>query len=307
MFCTKCGNEIKDNAKFCGSCGASTFSVNTTQSSPTTDNKAKQVPKQFSFKRAWLRSTIVLTLIMSAFFALAGSFEDDLVSGLIGVFILAAILSVLVAFFIKWRNEGFKIEKDVSLEGLGRDKAKSDVIQGLFWMIGGIIFTGVTYAIADAGGTYFVAWGAVIFGGIQFLRGLATYHSNGGIPRNLIIGCLIGVAVVGSIGYLYYEDQQSKLSVLDLKQGDCFSSNKSFDSEATELATVDIVSCGTGQWDYRVERAFSLTVSGSTYPGQTFIDSQAESGCPATTDTYFFPTTESWGEGDRSILCLSAR
>lgn len=269
--------------------------------------KIKHSPREFNFKKTWLRSTIVLTLIMAAFFAIIGSFENDLIGGLIGVVILAAILSILVVFIMKWRREGFKIEKDISLEGLGRGKARSDVIQGLVWMVGGIAFTGVSYMIASAGGTYFIAWGAVIFGGFQFLRGLATYHSNGGIPRALVAGCLVGIAVVGSIGYLYYEDQKSKLSVLELKQGDCFSSNQSFGSEAAELATVNIVSCGTGQWDYRVEKKFNLAVTGADYPQKSLIDTQAESGCTTTTDTYFFPTTESWSQGDRSILCLVAR
>lgn len=307
MFCTKCGKEIKNNTKFCGSCGAPAPNKHLASSSVDETVKVQQVRKVFSFKKSWFRSTIVLTLLLAGFFALAGSFEDDSVGGLIGVAILAALLSILVAFFMKWRHEGFKIEKDVSLEGLGRNKARSDVVQGLVWVVGGLVVTGVSYMIASAGGTYFIAWGAVIFGGFQFIRGLATFHSNGGIPRNLVIGCLIGLVVAGSIGYFYYEDQKTELSVLDLKQGDCFSSNKSFGSEATELTSVNVVSCGASEWDYRVEKKINLTVTESAYPQKSIIDTQAESGCPETTDTYFFPTTESWGQGDRSILCLSAK
>jgi hypothetical protein len=37
----------------------------------------------------------------------------------------------------------------------------------------GIIITVATYnAAAEHGGSYFVAWGAIVFGGIQFFRGL---------------------------------------------------------------------------------------------------------------------------------------
>ena len=46
---------------------------------------------------------------------------------------------------------------------------------GAAWGIGGTLVTAVTYAAASSGsggGTYFVAWGAVLFGGIQAIRGL---------------------------------------------------------------------------------------------------------------------------------------
>jgi hypothetical protein len=43
---------------------------------------------------------------------------------------------------------------------------------GLLWCIGGILVTAITYSMASGGGTYFVAWGAVVFGGYQALRGL---------------------------------------------------------------------------------------------------------------------------------------
>jgi hypothetical protein len=36
----------------------------------------------------------------------------------------------------------------------------------------GIIVTAATYSAAQHGGTYLVAWGAIVFGGIQFFRGL---------------------------------------------------------------------------------------------------------------------------------------
>lgn len=43
---------------------------------------------------------------------------------------------------------------------------------GLLWCIGGIAVTALTYAMASGGGTFIVAWGAVIFGAVQALRGL---------------------------------------------------------------------------------------------------------------------------------------
>jgi uncharacterized protein YjeT (DUF2065 family) len=45
---------------------------------------------------------------------------------------------------------------------------------GALFCIGGIVATVVTYAIASesGGGTYIIAYGPAIFGGIQFFRGL---------------------------------------------------------------------------------------------------------------------------------------
>ncbi len=51
-----------------------------------------------------------------------------------------------------------------------------NMLVGALWCIGGIIVTAVTYLAASnspTGGTYMVTWGAIIFGAIQFFRGLA--------------------------------------------------------------------------------------------------------------------------------------
>lgn len=54
--------------------------------------------------------------------------------------------------------------------------AKKDMLYGTLWCIGGSIVTAVTYSAASSrGGTYFVFWGAIVFGGFQFLKGLYNY------------------------------------------------------------------------------------------------------------------------------------
>jgi|SRR5208282_2547168 len=58
--------------------------------------------------------------------------------------------------------------KALKAAGLG------DIITGGLWCLAGILITALTYAAASSesgGGTYFVAWGAVVFGGYQALRG----------------------------------------------------------------------------------------------------------------------------------------
>jgi hypothetical protein len=55
-----------------------------------------------------------------------------------------------------------------------RNTAIKDIVVGALWCIGGIAVTAYTYQQAQqqGGGSYFVAWGAVLFGGFQFLKGL---------------------------------------------------------------------------------------------------------------------------------------
>jgi hypothetical protein len=51
---------------------------------------------------------------------------------------------------------------------------KNNMLYGALWCIGGIVVTAVTYSSAsEGGGHYVVAWGAIIFGAIQFFRGVA--------------------------------------------------------------------------------------------------------------------------------------
>jgi hypothetical protein len=47
-------------------------------------------------------------------------------------------------------------------------------LYGGLWCVGGIIVTAVTYSAASGGGSYVVAWGAILFGAIQFFRGLTA-------------------------------------------------------------------------------------------------------------------------------------
>ncbi len=55
-----------------------------------------------------------------------------------------------------------------------KERAKKDMIYGGLWFFGGIIVTIATYSAASGGGSYVVAWGAIIFGGFQFFRGIAN-------------------------------------------------------------------------------------------------------------------------------------
>ncbi|GAO44019.1 hypothetical protein [Flavihumibacter petaseus] len=47
-----------------------------------------------------------------------------------------------------------------------KDQTKKDMLYGALWCVGGIVATA-----ADIG---FIFWGAIVFGGIQFFRGVAN-------------------------------------------------------------------------------------------------------------------------------------
>jgi hypothetical protein len=51
---------------------------------------------------------------------------------------------------------------------------QKNMLFGALWCIGGIVVTVATYsAAASAGeGRYIIAWGAIVFGAVQFFRGL---------------------------------------------------------------------------------------------------------------------------------------
>jgi hypothetical protein len=54
------------------------------------------------------------------------------------------------------------------------------LVGGVICLIG-IVVTAATYSAAqEGGGRYVVAWGAIVFGGIQFLQGLFQTLSGGG-------------------------------------------------------------------------------------------------------------------------------
>jgi hypothetical protein len=73
---------------------------------------------------------------------------------------------------------------------------------GALWFAGGGLLTALTYAGAGAGGKYFVAWGAVIFGAFQMLRGLAVYLRVPAIARTpgqmAVIGVLAACGALSS-------------------------------------------------------------------------------------------------------------
>lgn len=60
-----------------------------------------------------------------------------------------------------------------------KEQGRKNMLYGALWCAGGAIVTLVTYDSASkGGGRYIVAWGAIIFGAIQFFRGLMQSSTN---------------------------------------------------------------------------------------------------------------------------------
>jgi hypothetical protein len=68
------------------------------------------------------------------------------------------------------------------IEDPARVAANKRVFWGAAWCLGGLFVTVLSYAAAansPVGGTYIVAWGAIIFGAIQIFRGIVGHNAKG--------------------------------------------------------------------------------------------------------------------------------
>lgn len=54
---------------------------------------------------------------------------------------------------------------------------KSEAIVGALFFFGGLAITIVTFSAAEDGGSYVVAWGAILFGFIQMIRGFSRMQT----------------------------------------------------------------------------------------------------------------------------------
>src|SRR4030081_1415640 len=91
-------------------------------------------------------------------------------------------------------QEGAEAYSDVS------DAAFTYAMRGGLWFAGGGLVTAATYAFSQ--GTYFLAWGPLLFGGFQLVRGLLRYLA---VPSGArkgsqlgVLGALIAVGILSA-------------------------------------------------------------------------------------------------------------
>jgi hypothetical protein len=137
--------------------------------------------------------------------------------------------------------------------------------------------------------------------------------SSAAVAATLILG-LSGCSVVGQV----MDAAQGKADVFTLSVGDC-TNDDAFASE--ELSSVATPSCDESH-DNEIYLAFEFDgdkyPAGSKYPGEEAVMAEAESQCfPAFEDFVdalsdetslyygsYYPSAESWDDGDREVLCL---
>lgn len=113
MFCAICGNKLERGVNFCVSCGTQIPDGSKRGIVRSRKSGAKQssLPnRKFRFGGAWVRSTIVLLIASTILFGLFGAYEDGFMEPFIGLILLSAILGILGALVLKWRESGFKFE-----------------------------------------------------------------------------------------------------------------------------------------------------------------------------------------------------
>lgn len=64
------------------------------------------------------------------------------------------------------------IEEEHMAQQENHSVSRKNIIAGAIWMIVGIAVTAYTYSKASGGGTYVIAWGAIVCGFIQLVKGL---------------------------------------------------------------------------------------------------------------------------------------
>lgn len=66
--------------------------------------------------------------------------------------------------------------------------ARRAAVKGVLWLLAGILITALSYSAAASsaeGGSYVIMWGAMLFGGIQAIRGFAAYFRIEGKAREI--------------------------------------------------------------------------------------------------------------------------
>jgi DnaJ domain len=121
--------------------------------------------------------------------------------------------------------------------------------RGGFWFAGGALVTALTYAFSE--GTYFLAWGPLLFGGFQLVRGLLRYITVPSGARKAshlaVLGGLIAVGIL-SAGFVGLSESQAAQEAAGRDSWNAMIDSTGLDvMKASEL--VSGVASRPGPWD----------------------------------------------------------
>ena len=121
--------------------------------------------------------------------------------------------------------------------------------RGGFWFAGGALVTALTYAFSE--GTYFLAWGPLLFGGFQLVRGLLRYLTvPSGARRATQLAALGGLIAVGvlSAGFVGFSEAQAAQQAAEGKKWNAMIDETGLDvAKASELVVG--VANRSGPWN----------------------------------------------------------
>src|SRR3954469_5978896 len=154
--------------------------------------------------------------------------------------------------------------------------------RGGFWFAGGALITALTYAFSD--GTYFLAWGPLLFGGFQLVRGLLRYLTGPGAARRAThlaaLGGLIAVGVLPA-GFVGLSESQAAQDTADREKWNAMIDATGLDvMKASDL--VNGVANRPGPWN-ETDSA-DMAKASALYAG--VADAVAKASAPSRLDWY---------------------
>jgi DnaJ-like protein len=154
--------------------------------------------------------------------------------------------------------------------------------RGGFWFAGGALVTALTYAFLN--GTYFLAWGPLLFGGFRLVRGLVRYLTVPSAGRQAVhlavLGGLIAVGVL-SAGFVGLNEAQAAQELADNKKWNALIDATSLDvTKASDL--VNGVADRPGPWS--ASHSADMESASRLYAG--VADAVAAGAAPARLEWY---------------------
>ena len=107
-------------------------------------------------------------------------------------------------------------------------------------------------------------------------------------------------ALAAVIALAFLACQEGK-SASELEVGDCIVPPDVTSDETVDVERVRTVDCSEPH-DGEVVSVFEL--DGFTYPGDDVLFNRAFEQCPQESSLVFYPTEESWSQGDREVACV---
>lgn len=110
---------------------------------------------------------------------------------------------------------------------------------------------------------------------------------------------------VAAVGSKTSEILTGKISVFNIRDGDCFDAPPAPGTNSADLYDVELVSC-SGDWAYRSLNSFVVDLYGDI-PGESYWDRVTDTQCHRQANVIIYPHATSWASGDRTVLCLMER